>query len=242
MRAEYLIEAYFSNRLSPDEQKELEDLLSKDKKLKSEFDFQVEVREAIRNKHHRELKDKFRRLDKESGSNKSFKWLAAAASIIILLGLGWFYGIYSTQTDYNALYTAHFEVYPNVVAPVERSQSDESSDLVQQAFSRYENGEFEEAYTSFEKLQETEGYEYAVFYAAVSRMASGNYDEAIGYFKSAENWKNPEFEHASKWYLALAYFKKEDKNTALHYLRELQKSDNSFRQEAADLIEELEAK
>lgn len=239
MRAEYLIETYFSKGLSANEQKELEDLLGKDEKLKSEFNFQLEVRAAIRQKEHKKLKEKLRRIELESPSNGGVKWLAIAASIIILLGLTWYFGLNSKQDAYNGLYLAHFDVYPNVVAPIERSDESESSPLRKEAFSQYEHGEYEAAYTSFQKLYDQDSSEFAGFYGAVSLMANGKYDGAISHFESVQNWENPDFEVASKWYLALAYLKRGDKNTATNYLKEVQESDHGLRREADKLLKEL---
>jgi|SRR5690554_6936784 len=239
MRAEYLIEMYFSNGLSPEDQRELEDLLNKDEKLRSEFDFQLEVRAAIRKKEHKSLKKRLRRVESKASDKSSFKWLAAAAAIIILLGLTWYFGVSSKQNAYNGLYLAHFKTYPNVVAPIERSQINESPTLMQEAFYQYEHGEYEAAYGSFQKLYDREKSEYAAFYGGVSLMANGQYADAIVQFDRVQNGDNPEFEIASKWYLALAYLKLGDKSTAIPYLKAVQNSSHALRQEAAELLKEL---
>jgi len=241
MRGEYLIEAYFANQISRDEWQELEDLLRKDEKLWSEFNLQLELREAIRQKHHRELKDRFQRLDLKPGNDNTFRWFLAAASIIILLGLTWYFGMISNQADSDSLYSAHFEIYPNVVAPLERSETSESNQLTREAFGFYANGDFEEAYGSFQKLQENEENEYAVFYAGVSLMADGKYDKAIAEFESKDVWQNNDFNVAANWYLALAHLKKDDKKAALQYLEKVKNADHSYSHEAGKLIKELSA-
>ncbi|MCA1763861.1 MAG: hypothetical protein LC664_12840 [Flavobacteriales bacterium] len=239
MRAEYLIDAYFANRLTPDEERELEGLLEKDDTLRLEFGIQIEIREAIRNRERNELKEKLRRLDEQSGDKRNLSWLLAAASIVVILGAVWFFAVYSNQPDYNELYAERFDAYPNVVAPLERSQSSESPELVVRAFSEYDNEAYGEAHLSFRELYKEDGSEFAIFYSGVSLMAMGEYDKAIGEFKRQSEWENTEFDAASKWYLALAHLKKGEREMALGYLEELKNSDHRLSREAVELIRVL---
>lgn len=237
MRAEYLTEAYFGNRLTAEEERELNDLLKRDDELRSEFEIEVEIREAFRKKERRELKERLELLERKSAGGKGYRWLLAAASIVLLLGTTWFLGIYSNQPDYDALYAEHFEVYPNIVAPLERSQTGASPDLLSEAFGQYDSGAFREASLSFREIYKAGGGEFAVFYTGVSLMAMGEYDASIREFKQISEWESRDFAAASKWYLALAYLKKGEKEIALAYLEELQKSKHPLSGEAAELIQ-----
>lgn len=236
MRAEYLIEAYFANRLTTEEERELNDVLKGDDELRSEFEIEVEIREAFRKKERREIKERLELLERKSGERKGYRWLLAAASIVLLLGTAWVLGIFSNQPDYDALYAERFDVYPNVVAPVERSETSASPQLLSEAFSQYDSGAYREAAFSFREIYTAGGGEFAVFYAGVSLMAIGEYDQAIGEFKRKSEWESRDFAAASKWYLALAYLKKGEKEIALAYLEELEKANHRLSREAADLI------
>lgn len=240
MRAEYLFDAFFAHRITPAEQEELDALLKTDAAAKAEFGFQLEIREAFRLKERRELKANLQRLEQRPEGIPHLKWWAVAASIVVLIGVAWYFGLHSNQKDYSELYSAHFEVYPNVVVPLERSGSGEVPNLTKEAFDQYENEAYEEAYLSFRQLHEKEGEEYAFFYAAVSLMASEKYAAAIDRFESKDTWESQRFETASKWYLALAYLKAGDEKNAIKYLEEVRDSEHALNQPAGELLLELE--
>lgn len=240
MRTEYLIEAYFSDQLTAEEQKELKALLEADEAVREEFRFQNEIREAVRKKERSELKLRLQSLEESSSGNPYVKWWAAAAAIAVFVGSAWYFGMFQKQMNYDQLFAARFEVYPNVVAPLERSDPGLHTDLTREAFRYYDNENFGDAHAAFQKLYQQENEEFALFYAGVSLMAEGKYGEAIDRFENAKNFENQEFAVVSKWYIALGHLKTGNEKASVKYLEAVMNSDHPLNQAAEDLLSELE--
>src|SRR5690554_1215762 len=88
---EQLIEAYFSESLTPDQQKKFEQLLQHDRAFSEAFAFEKEVRDTVVYHERKVLRDRFRTLDNQPTKSlrKRTVWWFAAASILILLGAVW---------------------------------------------------------------------------------------------------------------------------------------------------------
>ncbi|MFK7813489.1 MAG: hypothetical protein AB8B59_13430, partial [Maribacter sp.] len=122
MDNEILLENYFSNRLTEEEEKRFNELLDKDSDFKAQFDFEKNLQQVISAKENQNLKAKLISFEedivkdapKSSGGTK-YKYLAIAASVVLLIGLAWM-GFYDGSSDrYDDLYASNFHEYPNTV-------------------------------------------------------------------------------------------------------------------------------
>ena len=95
MTNEDLLYRFFSNSLTETEEKQFNELLETDADFKAQFEFENNLKRAIKHKENSELKAKLKNFEKEIQGNEiqkpssSFNW-RIAASIVILLGASWF--------------------------------------------------------------------------------------------------------------------------------------------------------
>ncbi|MEM6516569.1 MAG: hypothetical protein AAF688_10340 [Bacteroidota bacterium] len=207
MNTHPLIEKYFEGSLSPKEQQEFEILLKKDSAFYEAFEFQKDVKKAL----IESKKDKLRKslIDNQRNENKSsrIKYLLVA-SVVIALGVLSIVFVMNTKTsDYQQLYVENFEPYPNIIAPPVRGSDDLSQ--IQKDFMPYQKENYEVAVKIFEQRYQETNAPFYLFYQGVTALKLGNTDEAIVLFEKQIKHKD-RFKNYSKWYLALAYLKKED--------------------------------
>ncbi|MGB5383945.1 MAG: hypothetical protein WBN19_08845 [Lutimonas sp.] len=206
---EELIEKYFSNSLSGEEAVLFEKLLQKDPDFKEEFLFQKDLKKALERQERADIASGLHELEKSYQDKKSKslkKWLLAA-SVALLMGLG--YAVYHNykiqQPDY--LFATNFEAYRNVVKPIERGVQTE--DLEAKAFSAYENGAYYKAINLFNSVVPKD-QEYIQFYKGISYLALDKKTEAIELLlplATKPDDKDAKFQWNAKanWYLGLAY-------------------------------------
>ena len=244
MDKELLLYRYFSDQLTDDEQLLFNDLLEKDLEFKAQFEFENDLKRVINKNQKQNLKQKLIGFEKEiEAKNKSIsskprlKNWSIAASIALLIGLGWI--AYSTFSgpDYDNLYVANFETYPNTVYTITRSDADQS--LERNAFAAYEASDYEKAAAAFLDLKTKNGSIHINFYLAQSYMHLGKDNEAIEILKSVI-LNDMEFKAEAHWYLALAYIKTKDEVKAVAMLNNLIENFDYKKEKAQALLAELD--
>lgn len=244
MDKETLLFNYFSNTLTSEQEQLFNRLLETDKEFKERFLFEKDLQRAIQDKKNQELKTKLIGFEKKINSKvqkSSFKgrfgnW-SIAASIAVLIGIGWlgyntFFG-----TDYNDLYNANFEQYPNTVYTITRGDTQES--VEHGAFAAYETGNYERAIAEFDGILPEYRKGYVDFYKAQSYMNLGKLKKAEEFFKITIA-KNATFVAESRWYLALVYLKSGQIKNAKKELQVLVETHNYKKDSALLLLKELD--
>lgn len=199
-----LIDKYFSNSLSPKEQLKFNELMKSDEKFKKEFDFQKDLQEVISSNQRKDLKKVLQNFEQEKPAAKLFniykEWLVAA-SIIIIIGLGFVFVKSNFYPSEEKLFAQNYEPYRNIALPIERGES--SNTIEHSAFVAYENGNYHKAINLFNSV--TNGNEpYIQFYKAMCFMSLNKSKEAIAILKTVTGSEN-RFNEIAIWYLALAY-------------------------------------
>lgn len=206
-----LINKYFNDTLSDQEYVLFNKLLQEDPAFKEEFLFQKDLKKALQLNQRESLKATLQGFEKDLEQKKNIftskTWLAAA-SVIILLGIGaLIFNSYSNK-DPRKLYVEYFEPYRNIIRPVERGEDDGSIET--KAFQAYENGEFYKAINLFNSVEsiEEEDSDYIDFYKAISLMALDKNKEAADLLLPiATEVEKGDYDLTQKanWYLALTY-------------------------------------
>tara|TARA_R110000868_G_scaffold373423_1_gene637516 strand:- start:8383 stop:9111 length:729 start_codon:yes stop_codon:yes gene_type:complete len=239
-KQEDLIEKYIQNKLSPEEELMVDELLQNDSIFKRELTLHANLKKVIKNDDN----DNFRNLISELESKAKIespmvrrtymKWLAAA-SILLLLGLSYFLTLDQKATS-NELFTSYFEPYRNVVQPLERGsdQQDEKS----LAFLAYEKGEYDKAIALFSELYTTTKEPYYLFYKANALLKLEKANEAVPLLLEHLQTKDTLTEKTN-WYLALAYLKLNDKPNARITLEKVIADGNYKSTEAQKLLKEF---
>lgn len=244
MDKELLLYNYFANQLTDDEQLLFDELLKNDLDFKAQFEFEKDLKRVIKEYVNEDLKEKLVGYEREiSGKDKSkpskwrFKNWSIAASIALLIGLGWI-GIKSfSGPDYNELYQDNFEGYPNTVYTISRADGDSTKE--RDAFAAYEAGDYEKAVAAFQELRSTGGISHVDFYQALSYLQLGKNTQAIDLLKNV--MLNDEvFRAEANWYLALAYLKDSDKVNAVAALKRQVQDFEYSKEKAEALLRELD--
>lgn len=231
------IDAYFAKTLSEFESLEFKKMLAEDESLREEFEFQKSLKAAITLNAREEVK-KALQLENDKLSIRKPLWpkLTIAASIIILLGGTFFMLNKSNPTE--SLFTENYEVYPNVVAPTIRGNSDESTLAL--AFWAYDNFEYDQAAKLFTQLIENKYSDASIrFYRGLCYIEIQNTEAARKDFEHYIGNEKNQFYLEATWYLALINLKNGEKPEAIERLNRVSQSENDFQNQAADLLKKL---
>lgn len=237
MRNEELIEQYFSGNISEEGFLQLKTLLEEDEVFKREFYSQLEIQQTIAQEKQTPLKERLKKLDQNSVRKTNwYRYAAAAAVVLVAIGLLFYFA----QPNYEKLYAANFEPYPNVIAPTVRDNGKDEENEVATAFSYYDNRRYADASAAFEKLYQTNGEDYALFYRSVSLMATGRIQKGIAALEN-HTWKEPDnYQTIAQWYLGLGYLKLRNKEKASAHLEKAAATANPMGRQATKLLQKLE--
>ncbi len=154
-----------------------------------------------------------------------FKVAAAIFAIIVTTTF-----LMDQKPDFNKVYAAYYEPYPNVVAPVLRSDSSYNN-----AFVFYEAGKYQEALAIFRE----QGVESNTFYIGQCLLATGAYAESVDIFKNIVD-TNSKFAVPSQWYLALAYLQLDNEKEAHMILFKLTGNETQYAHKAREVLDALD--
>lgn len=245
MEKEQLLYHYFSNGLTPEQEQRFNELLTTDTEFRQQFDFEKDLKRVIREKETTHLKNKLFGFEKDISKdnpirtlpNTNYRKWALAASIALIIGLGWIGYNNFAGPDYNALYHENFQNYPNTVYMITRGDSDET--LERTAFVAYESGNFKEAADNLKTISKDNPKNYLNFYLGMSYLNLDQFKEAKAYFTTTINSKD-EFVDEAYWYLALIALREKDKESAKAYLRKLTATNGYNQERAKQLLEKLD--
>lgn len=244
MDKEALLANYFSNRLSQEEQSRFDQLLDSDAEFKAQFDFEKNVQRAIKDKENTLVKEKLISFEKDisvgaakSTPKKSYRNLAIAASIALLIGLAWVVYLGGSSDQYEELYAANFQEYPNTVFTITRGDTVET--VERDAFVAYESKKYDAAIDGFHKIPDEVKQPYIDFFLAQSYLNVGSNDQAKEYFRAIIA-KTGDFTAESHWYLAMIALKEKNKTEAISELKKLTNSYAYNKARAVDLLKELD--
>lgn len=239
MKQEDLIEKYIENRLSLEEKLTFDELFKNDMAFKKEVALHVDLKKAIEGEDDANFKNLIYDLERQvnnSTKKRSYgKWLAAA-SIILLLGISYFFNM-GQKLSTDELFIQNFEPYRNVILPIERSS--EQQDKKALAFIAYEKGEYETAITLFSSLYVVTKEPYYLFYKANALLKLERAKEAVPLLLAHLKTKDTLTEKTN-WYLALAYLKINDKSNAKKSLKKVIINGKYKTKEAKKLLKEID--
>ncbi len=228
---EELIIKYFSRQLDAEEQKIFDQLMLDDTDFKNQVNFEKSTQEAIKRNERADLKRFLQGVDIPK-QNKTFQWIAIAASFIGIVLISIFSIYYYSSTDSSNLYAEYFQPYPNEVAPLVRGENDDSP--ISEAFNAYELENYELSANLFENINE----DYSLLYAGISNLELNQNQKAIDQLKTL-SLQNGKYQDAAEWYLALAYLKNNETEKAKELLNSIVQNHQQFSEQASELLERL---
>lgn len=244
MDKEQLLLNYFTNDLTPEQEQRFNELLATDSEFKQQFDFEKDLQGVIRDKEASELKSKLVGFEKNIVKETPVRTLrpnyqkwAMAASIALLVALGWMGYNNFSGPNYGNLYESNFQEYPNTVYAITRGETVES--IERDAFAAYEAGNYQTAIDNFNRIPAEDREEYLDFYLGQSYLSLGQIAEAKTSFTKVIA-SNSEFTPEAHWYLALISIKEKDKESAVSNLKTLTSKYDFQKDKALELLQELE--
>lgn len=228
---EELIIKYFSRQLDAEEQEIFDQWMLDDIDFRNQVNFEKSTQDAIKRNERADLK-RFLQGVEVPKQNKTFQWLAIAASFVGIVFISIFSIYYYSNTGSSNLYAEYFQPYPNEVAPLVRGQVENSP--VSEAFNAYELENYELSAKLFENMVE----DYALLYAGISNLELNQNQKAINQLKTL-SLQNGKYQEPSEWYLALAHLKNKENKRAEEILKSIVENHQQFSEQASELLERL---
>lgn len=224
---------YLQGRLSSADRLKFEAQMENDPSFASEVAEYKNMKSAIGASDRKELKNRFQDLEGSKTKKSWYGKFAIAASIAVLIGVGSLFFLKGTSGK--ELYADNFEAYPNVIAPITRSN--EPTRKGDQYFVAYEKGEYSSAIAGFQKqLKEDDNHDIR-FYLGMAFLNKGEKNKALNELQKIDNEKTG-FYPQSLWYQALIYLEKEDFVTARSRLNELKNINTIYKKkEVKEILE-----
>ena len=242
-----LIDRYFENILTPKEQLQFNNLLERDPEFKEEFEFQKDLKTAIAASQRDDLRATLQELEKKAGSKRFLpppkKWLVAA-SLFLLVALG-FWSVQNRFFPSNqALYVAHFEPYRNKVMPITRGSEVQS--IAYKAFAAYESAEYHKAINLFSSVKDPK-QDHILFYKAMCYLSLDKNEEAIEILTGLSavpgtGDAGSDFSQQARWYLALAYLNQGEEKKAMSQFSLIAEQEQAVfkKEEAKEILSHLD--
>jgi tetratricopeptide (TPR) repeat protein len=238
MNQEELIDKYFENNLSEAELVTFNELLIGDTNFAKEVEFRKNLQAATHLAERALLKNKLKQFEPAKSKvvkmNKRGVWFAAAVFVLVIASTIW---ILFQKPDAQQLYALYYEPYPNVVAPVTRSEAKIDS-TIQYAFLMYEAGKYENAALIFQKIYANTKAPFALVYFGICNIQVEQTTTAITALKEAITTNN-DYTVIAKWYLAMAYLKNDEPKLALPLVQEVAEAEHPLKPVAEKLYEKL---
>jgi hypothetical protein len=238
MNHEELIDNYFENNLSEAELVTFNELLISDSNFAKDVEFRKNLQAAAHLAERAVLKDKLKQFEPAKGKvvsmNKRGVWFAAAVFVLVIASTIW---ILFQKPDAQQLYALYYEPYPNIVAPVTRSEANADS-TIQYAFLMYEAGKYENAALIFQKIYGNAKAPFALVYFGICKLQIEQTTTAITALKEAIVTNN-DYTVIAKWYLAMAYLKNDEPILAVPLVQEVADAEHPLQPVAEKLYEKL---
>lgn len=238
MNKDLLLNNYFEGNLSNEEKQQFNELLSNDLEFKAEFEFQKKAKIAVALSEREKLKSQLKEIENSIKlKNNNRTWLSLAASIIVILSLGFLF-FWNSFSKNDNLYADFYETFPNIEAPTTRGEN--TLNIKSEAFFAYDSKDYKKAIELFSEIYKIEKSDYAIFYIGLSEMELNEHKKAIDTFSLFQGDSNNNFYFYIKWYKALCYLKENDIENSKKLLNEIVKTANAFQSKSKELLSKLD--
>ena len=247
---DHTLDRYLRDEMSEQERKTFEEQLSTDDTLTEELDLQRDTIEGIRLDGSQALKKRLQAVEAELATpapaavddektNRRFlmTWVAIAASLLTVLLLGYLF--VPSASSHQELYAAHYQPFPNLINPAQRSLEANEETVLGRAVRAYDEQQYAEALTLFEEGNALSEPSYTFYYGA-SYLALDQPVQAIPLLERVVQQKTGLFYEPGLWYLALAHLKANDPEAARPYLQTMAEQEGDYAREARELLEEID--
>jgi tetratricopeptide (TPR) repeat protein len=242
-----ILENYYEGKMSDCEREAFEKLIISDTLVAEELQNYILSRTAIASASNDRLKKHLIEGGTivkmpEQGKNPFTRFLRIAASLAILMGLGWvLFHFLHPQKSSEEIYLSYYQ-RPDVNEFAVRGEDNDSSQLFwDQGLDYYANHNIEKAAAEFNKfirINKTTSASKAYFMLALCYMDMNNTQKAIQTFGQVNDKSN--FVFMKQYYSALCYIKMDKKKEASDLLQRIAQDQNHpYRKNAIRILREL---
>lgn len=242
-----LIKKYLTDKLSPEERNAFEQEMENDPFLMEAIEglsmvngkWSMEKLNALDNDLQNSIDAKILNPQKGKIISISFFRYAAAACIVGILALvSWRLISVEKSIDEQAIYASYFKPLTNPDATVRGENNDTEESKAIQA---YEKEDYFEAVNAYQKLvaNNPDNVKNNLF-LGISYLGTNQPKKAIDILNKITT--SEEFRFDIQWYLALAYIKNKELQSAQTTLSNLTKEENYYKKEAQEIIDKLDGK
>jgi tetratricopeptide (TPR) repeat protein len=241
------LENYYEGRISTSEKEAFEKLVASDAQVAADLQNYILSKTAISSASNERLKKRLI----ESGKDLSMKdnrnapyirYLAIAASIAVIIGLGWaMFHFLRPHKSAEEIYLSYYQ-RPDITEFTVRGEDNDSSQLFwDQGLNYYANHKIDKAAAEFNKLirmNKANSASKAYFMLALCYMEMNDTQRAIQTFGRVSDQSN--FVYMKQYYSALCLIKMEKKKDASDLLLKIVKDENHpYRKKAIRIYLEL---
>lgn len=240
-----MIDRYLEGRLNK------EDLILFEERLKSDPEFaqDLEIHKMAINAvfvHGRdELKQKLNdihdnRIKKTITMRVSYR-VAASIAAVFLISSVVFYLTANRTPNYSKLFDESFVPYQDMISQQSRGDNSENKPLINDAMKYYNEKKFDKAILLFDKIvKNKQSNDAVIYYYGISCLGSKENNIAIELLSQLSVNPGSMFFEQAKWYLALAYLYKQDKENTAKILHEIILKGTFNSQKAKELLDKIE--
>lgn len=254
---EELLDKYFAEAMSDDEQKDFELLLTKDSELKKAFDFEQRINKNITNKSSKEINAKVSKADRlfhetkkskivnMSNSKTNYKKIFSIAASMLLLAAAYFFITQDSSVQYHDQskeYLAYLNSYENesLGKYALRGSSDEGvtlKDSMALALHESTNGSSEKAKVILQELAKRHPEDEEIkLYLAIQMFKLSEYTTAIDMLNPLVKSTNTEIKEEAEMTMAMATTVfKDNRTTSKKWLKKIANTSNHRHQEMASI-------
>ncbi|MHC1708731.1 MAG: tetratricopeptide repeat protein [Bacteroidales bacterium] len=235
-----MLENYLDGKLTADEMKAFEAIMSKDEVLYREYKLHQDMSKALLN----DKADDFRKLLDNAHQRYEKKdrrplWYKMAAAVIVFLAVG---GIVLLLTNRSSPTRDLADKYYQTYQPLNgvRSDNPDQDKILSAAFQAYDNGDFHSSARDFEALLQLNPANNQVrFYLAVTYMEDNKGTKAIRLLQEIIDSRDVYYLSQSEWYLGICYLWLGRKDEAMLPFERLAKKKGYYQQQALKVLEEI---
>ena len=240
------IEGYLTNTLPQDEYTSFEDRMRGDQELRIEVEKHKQLHNALSNADVLDFRQKLMDISaaikaeqkeeqqedvkKKNLNFSSFYKMAASVVVILGVGGGLWYAIYSNQHAQD-LYASYYQPFP----AEDTTRGDDAKDL-NKVMSYYTHKIYDSVVYTIDKYPKLKEHQLLQVYLGNSYLNLDKEDKALATFKAINKGKYAEI---SEWYLALTYLKSNKIKDTKAVLNDIIAFDGLYRERAEQLLAEL---
>ncbi len=231
------IDRYLLLEMEEEERLTFEQKMEKDATLKQAVEEQQLLIKAFEQRGNQILKEELEIIYQDRKSQNTnlsrrmipWTWLSVAASILLIIGLGYWL---LPQPANNLNFAQHFSPYELTAL-----RGEENGDYLNEFETLYNQGKYKEVITHYNGNLKSTNDDKIRIALGVSYLAQGLTKEARKQFEIAQ--KNPLFYDSATWYIGLSYLKEKDEKSMQKVFQELVKNTregNPYHIKAAEFI------